>query len=217
MIKRMTLLARKEGMAVSDFRGYWSGCHAELALCMDGITNYTQNRVEKTLWQQADEDGCFQIDGIVELCFEGDEVMGVAQRSSIGSKYIPEDEPNFLRGWSLCVVDHEDAPEKTGPVKVIVVAVLNDPNETTVFRNVIDAVCGSLAMSAKLAVNLTTRTAKRERLWAEPVFPHALVALWFEDVAQAHFAFETDGPLVRAISAMSGRAAAYLIDTLVKK
>ncbi len=124
MIKRMTLLARKEGTSVSDFRAYWSGCHAQLALCMDGIAKYTQNRVEKTLWKSGGGSGCFDVDGIVELYFESDELMSEAQRSAVGSRYIPEDEPNFLRGWTLCVVDHEDeAKEQTG-VKVILVAAL---------------------------------------------------------------------------------------------
>lgn len=39
LIKRMTLLAKKEAMSVTDFRAYWAGPHAKLALGMEGIPN----------------------------------------------------------------------------------------------------------------------------------------------------------------------------------
>jgi hypothetical protein len=217
MIKRMTLLSRKEGTATSDFRAYWAGCHAALALCMEGITTYTQNRVEKILWQQADAQGCFQVDGVVELCFENDGVMGVAQRSAIGTKYIPEDEPNFLRGWSLCVVDHEDEFSEPMGVKVIVVAVMKDAADRDAFRKTLVSAIKADGMAAQMAFNWTVRTAKRERLWSEPVAPSVLLSIWFRNTAQAHKAFEADGGLAHAIGGISSRAAAYLIDPLVMK
>ena len=68
MKKRMTLLARKDGMSVTDFRNYWAGPHARLALRMDGIERYVQNRVEKLLWAKYGTP-TFNIDGIVELRF----------------------------------------------------------------------------------------------------------------------------------------------------
>ena len=54
MTKRMTLLAKKEGLSTSDFRNYWAGPHAALALGMDGISKYTHNRVDKVLWTTED-------------------------------------------------------------------------------------------------------------------------------------------------------------------
>lgn len=36
-MKRMTLLARKEGMSNSDFRSYWAGPHGKLALELEGV------------------------------------------------------------------------------------------------------------------------------------------------------------------------------------
>jgi hypothetical protein len=217
MIKRMTLLARKDGTSVSDFRGYWAGCHAELALCMNGISSYTQNRVDKILWQLADRDGCFQVDGVVELCFENEKVMGEAQASAVGSRYIPEDEPNFLRGWTLCVVENDEEQTEPKGVKVIVVAVL----KTTAWKSdlkqaVVDA-NNAQRSPARLAFNWTSRTASRERLWAEPSPPHALVSLWFENVADAHAAFESSGRYEQALLSVTDRAAAYLINTLVVK
>lgn len=216
MIKRMTLLSRKEGTSTSDFRAYWSGCHAQLALCMQGITNYAQNRVDKTLWSKSDDAGCFSVDGVVELCFESDDVMSVAQASPVGSRYIPEDEPNFLRGWSLCVVEHDLEQEPSG-VKVIVAAALAGDQRRASFENAIASANRDSKSDATVSFNWTVRTAKRELLWSEPVPPTVLVSLWFEDVARAHTAFEPTGAFIRTLSETTTRAAAYLINRLVIK
>lgn len=217
MIKRMTLLAKKEGSSTSDFRAYWGGCHAQLALCMDGITSYTQNRVEKSLWQLSEGTAQFDVDGIVELCFASEDVMSVAQRSRIGSEYILADEPNFLRGWTLCVVEHEDAPEEHPGTKVIIAATAKDGVSRESMRESISGANASLTSPAKLSFNWTQKSAKRERLWAEPVVPTVLVSLWFEDTAKAHDAFHRDGALPQQLGQLSGRAAAYLIDVAIKK
>ena len=83
MMKRMTLLAKREGLSTSDFRSYWAGPHAALALGMDGISKYTHNRVDKVLWTT---DGAprFCIDGIVELYFRDEDAMRDAQASTVG-------------------------------------------------------------------------------------------------------------------------------------
>lgn len=215
MIKRMTLLSRKEGTSTSDFRAYWSGCHAQLALCMNGITNYIQNRVDKTLWRSSDGSTCFDVDGVVELWFENDDVMAEAQRSTVGSKYIPEDEPNFLRGWTLCMVDNEDEPGERPGAKVLIVAALKPDVSRTAFEAVIREANGTNTPSAAVSFNWTNKSANRERLWAEPVSPTALVALWFKDIARAHEAFDAGSSLVGKLGDLAHRAAAYLIDPLV--
>jgi hypothetical protein len=215
MIKRMTLLARREGTSVSDFRAYWSGCHAQLALCMNGIAKYTQNRVDKTLWKSAGGSGCFDVDGIVELCFESDELMSKAQDSAVGSRYIPEDEPNFLRGWTLCVVDHEDEAKEPAGVKVILVAALKAGVSRTEFEQVIVESDKGQSTPATTSFNWTNKSARRERLWAEPVAPTVLVALWFKNIAEAHDGFRIESSLVQRIDGLADRAAAYLINPLV--
>ncbi|MGF6444706.1 EthD domain-containing protein [Paraburkholderia youngii] len=215
MIKRMTLLSRKQGSSVSDFRAYWSGCHAQLALCMNGISSYMQNRVDKTLWQFSDDSGHYDIDGVVELCFESDAVMDEAQRSSVGSEHIPNDEPNFLRGWTLCVVEHEDEPTAHAGVKVIVAATMRDSVSRADFRQAIVGANLAQREAAALSFDWTQKTAKRERLWAEPVTPTVLASLWFGNVAQAHDAFRPDDAFAQKIGQISTRAAALLIDPLV--
>lgn len=217
MIKRMTLLSRRKDTPVSDFRAYWSGCHAQLALCMDGITSYTQNRVDKCLWQLSNDAGQFDIDGIVELCFESDDVMGIAQRSRVGSEYLPDDELNFLHGWTLCVVTHEDEPKQHRGVKVVVAAAMADGVSRDDFRNGFIQANASQVIPAKISFNWTEMSAKRERLWAEPVAPDVLAALWFESNAHVQDAFRRDGEFARQLSRLSSRAGAYLINAHVVK
>jgi uncharacterized protein (TIGR02118 family) len=118
VIKRMTLLARKQGLSTEDFRAHWAGPHAQLALRMAGIARYVQNRVEEPLWHTGSAPA-FDVDGIVELFFTDTEAMRLAQASDIGTTLIPEDEPRFLKGWTLCVVESE-GDESTGRgVKVL--------------------------------------------------------------------------------------------------
>ena len=122
MTKRMTLLVKKEGLSTSDFRNYWAGPHARLALGMAGITRYVHNRVDKVLWASGGEP-VFDVDAVVELSFVDAQAMRVAQESAVGQRHIPAEEPNFLKGWTWCVVETEgEAPaEQTKQaVKVLV-------------------------------------------------------------------------------------------------
>jgi len=210
MMKRMTLLAKKEGMARSDFRAYWAGPHAQLALGMDGITKYTHNRVDKVLWSAGGKP-VFNVDGIVELFFADAEAMRLAQASPVGKKFIPEDEPQFLKGWTLCVVD-EDGNEPGEPgVKVLVPFHADADAREPLWRELQRV---SQSGDAKVALNWTASSAKRERLWAEPAPPTGFVAAWFKSVAAAHEAFEPSSELRRAIESQTTNGTAYLIDQL---
>ena len=213
MKKRLTLLARKEGMSASDFRHYWSGPHAKLALGMAGIAKYTQNRVDKVLWCSGAEPA-FSADGIVELFFASDEAMRIAQGSDIGSRYIPEDEPNFLRGWTLCVVD----PEGEGGGKDLATKVMVPFVRTTLGGK--DRLAAALAQLSSQSgihgsLDWTASTASRQRLWSEPVPPMGFVTLRFESVAAAHQALDEGSALRALLGAQLEGATAYLVDELV--
>lgn len=210
--KRMTLLARKAGMSVGDFRHYWSGPHASLALGMDGISKYTQNRVEKVLWCSAGTPA-FSADGIVELFFASDEAMRAAQASSIGSRHIPQDEPNFLRGWTLCIVDTQGEAAADLPTKVIVP-----------FARTADGGRERLAAALEQAgertrtscsFDWTASTARRESLWSEPVPPMGFVSIRLPSVAAAHEAFDEQGAVRAALESELEGAVAYLVDELI--
>jgi hypothetical protein len=210
MTKRMTLLAKKEGLSTSDFRNYWAGPHARLALGMAGITKYVHNRVDKVLWASGDE-APFDVDGVVELFFADDEAMRAAQASAVGQKYIPADEPVFLKGWTLCVVETNGKEPAERAVKVLIPfhaqAQARDKLWHELSRVAETGCCA-------VALNWTISTARRERLWAEPIPPTGFICVWLDSVATAHAAFEPSSGLRRVIETHVEDGAAYLIDEL---
>jgi hypothetical protein len=209
MKKRMTLLAKRQDMSTSDFRGYWAGPHAKLALGMDGIAKYVHNRVDKTLWFSGDRP-MFSVDGIVELYFSSDEAMARAQASAVGRRHIPADEPHFLSGWTLCVVDTEGGEPDSHGAKVIV------PFLAGRFEGRgrwVDDLSGAAAgVNAQIAFNWTAASARREALWAEPTPPDGFAVFWFQSVPAAHEAFDQDGAMRLALAKAAG--VAYLVDEL---
>jgi hypothetical protein len=210
MTKRMTLLAKKEGLSTSDFRNYWAGPHAKLALGMAGITKYVHNRVDKVLWASGGAPA-FNVDGIVELFFADDEVMRVAQASAVGQNYIPADEPIFLKGWTLCVVETDGHEPAERAVKVLIPFHAQAQARDVLWRELSRvAETGSCAV----ALNWTISTARRERLWAEPHPPTGFICVWLDSVARAHEAFEPSSGLRRVIETHVEDGAAYLIDEL---
>jgi len=208
-MKRMTLLARKHGTSTSDFRGYWAGPHARLALGMQGISRYVHNRVDKILWS-AGAAPAFDIDGIVELSFLDAAAMQAAQASAVGRSYIPADEPNFLRGWTLCLVDSEGEEPAGGATKVLIPFHAAQEARAGLWS----ALRGAGGPAVALGLNWTASTARRERLWSEPSPPTGIVAAWFPGVVEAHDAFEPSSPLRQALAARTEDASAYLIDEL---
>lgn len=211
MKKRMTLLAKKEGMATCDFRSYWAGPHTKLALGMEGIAKYVHNRVDKILW--ACEGGpFFSIDGIVELYFSSDDAMRSAQASDVGRRYIPADEPNFLKGWTLCVVDTEGEEPRGRAAKVIVPFLQGkEGSKERIVQSLSHALAGTAVC---FALNSTASTENRERLWSEPQPPKGFVVFWFDSVAEAHGAFDEDAVIREVIESELSGATAYLVDEL---
>lgn len=215
MMKRMTLLAKKEGLSNSDFRAYWAGPHARLVLGMKGISAYTQNRVDKRLWSLEGEPG-FDVDGIVELHFGDEEAMRAAQASSVGRRHIPADEPHFLRGWTLCLVEGAGSVDSQfGPsglcAKVIVPLRLPCASREPLAESLARYALGA---GLSCSVHWTSSTARRELLWSEPSPPDGFIVLNFAHVAAAHDAFEP-GPLCTLLAKYCTAAAAYLVDALV--
>ncbi len=214
-MKRMTLLARKEGMSTSDFRSYWAGPHGELALEMDGIAQYIQNRVEKVLWSRTGVPA-FSVDGIVELWFEGEDAMRRAQASSIGRLHIPADEPNFLRGWTLCIVDECETETDSSNVKVMVpFAARTGEDNHLIDDRLRQLVCELGSEIRGISTNWTASTARRDRLWAEPLPPTGFLTFWFANLRAAHDAFSVEGPLAQSLQSLMDEGTAYLVDQLV--
>lgn len=69
-------------------------------------------------------------------------------------------------------------------------------------------------LGIRSVLNWTVTTARRERLWAEPVPPSGLVAVWFDDVATAHEAIEPESRLRPIFEKYTTHWVAYLVDRL---
>jgi len=214
-MKRMTLLAKRPDLSTSDFRQYWAGPHGNLALEMNGISRYTQNRIEKILWTRNGIPS-FTVDGIVELWFDSENAMRQAQASSIGSVHIPADELNFLKGWTLCIVDETNLTDIESKVKVIVPLVIDSTtNRETVEASVFKAV-ESIGNKGDVSAsfNWTISHARRERLWCEPIAPSGFAVFGFSNLKDAHDTFVSGGIIATALTNSVTEATAYLVNQL---
>ena len=136
--------------------------------------------------------------------------MAKAQQSETGRRLIPEDEPSFLRGWTLCIVS-TDGPNDQDGIKVMVPAVLA-PSAS------IDDVKASLEAARDdpqtglwaFSVNVVSETAKRPRLWSEPTPPQLILVTWFASLSAARVFWRKGGALK-----MFSKASACISDPLV--
>lgn len=138
--------------------------------------------------------------------------MRHAQASNIGRRHIPEDEPNFLKGWTLCLVDEEPESSEPGPAKVMVPFLLDGHDRIQVHARLAEA---GKSLGFSCAFNWTSATAQRDLLWAEPLPPSGFAVIRFKNVATAHMAFEEDAPVRSIFESAVGSAAAYLVDERV--
>ena len=120
MIKRMTLLQRRQAMSMADFDAHWAGPHAEIARGFPRLQRYNQNSVRRR-----PDDDRHDLDGIVELWFADAESMAEALASPAAAK-LPADEPNFLSGITILAVRSEVLKPGEGPSKVMVVVDLDE-------------------------------------------------------------------------------------------
>ena len=92
--------------------------------------------------------------------------MRLAQASAVGQKYIPADEPNFLKGWTLCVVETDGEEPRDRVTKVIVPFLLgSDKLENVLHKH--SRVQWQARMRALRSTGQSS-TARREKLWSEP-------------------------------------------------
>jgi uncharacterized protein (TIGR02118 family) len=103
MIKRITLIYRREGMSVEAFRQHWQEVHGPLAAATPGLRRYVQHHVTGTRSRHT----VLQPDGIAELWFDSPEDERRFFDSELGRQQH-EDGRNFV-GFSTTFVveDHE--------------------------------------------------------------------------------------------------------------
>lgn len=211
MIKRMTLLARRANITPHQFREHWAGQHAGFGRSLPGVVKYTQNRVTTVLWQHF-HDEPFSVDGIVEIFFENEAAMENAARSDMGTRVIPQDEPLFLRGLTLCVVETEGRHDNDGTKVIVAMSKKHDADDRS-DRSILNL--AKEAGATSVSVNRVSRTYARSGMWTEPMPPEWLLVVWFPSADAARSAFGIEGRLASQIAAASMKASAYLCDPLV--
>lgn len=103
MIKRLTLIYRKDGMTVEQFRTHWREVHGPLAARTAGLRRYVQHHVVGS----RSPSSVLRPDGIAELWFDSEEDEQQFFASELG-RMQREDGRTFV-GFSTTFVveDHE--------------------------------------------------------------------------------------------------------------
>jgi uncharacterized protein (TIGR02118 family) len=70
MIKRVSLLTRKEGMSREQFTRHWLEIHAPLARPVPGLRRYVQSHILEEFRRPDIPTSPVQVDGIAELWFD---------------------------------------------------------------------------------------------------------------------------------------------------
>ena len=206
--KRTSLLVRRADLSVDEFRTYWAGPHAAIAITMPGIARYTQNCVDKVVWTNAGG-APYLADGIVELEFKSEQAMAEAGSSPAVRRLLPEDEPRFLSAITLCQVPAGAEQVRSGCVKVILAARLHDGKDVANLDVVLKA-----AKPLAYSVDPVGDAAHREALAYENEAPHAFATLWFEAERSLTKVFSADSNWQRVAVENLKRATAWLIDPL---
>lgn len=98
MIKRVTLIRRKDGIDDAEFERRWLVHHAEMMKSLPHVARYVQNRTpDGAQW------GGQPLDGIVEMWFEDDAAMSGAFSSQVWAEIVA-DARDFLGTMQAFVV-----------------------------------------------------------------------------------------------------------------
>jgi uncharacterized protein (TIGR02118 family) len=216
MIKRITLLVRKENTTPSGFRDYWHEKHGKIVLQMPAVAAYLQNPVVANHLEDVGDGPAFQFDGIVELWFVDEAAQKLAFASE-AAKQLPLDEPNFIRGITILTIDEHQL--RAGIARTKAMIVLNLPqrmrNEETVQALLaIEAQAASLPGIARLVANRVIGTGKRDGLWSEPVPPGLILEMGAETPTAMTGALQSEAfETIRArIRDLRGRLAVRIVE-----
>ena len=103
MIKRVSLIRRKEGMSPDAFFAHWTGPHAEIVKRMPGVRGLRFGRVES--WTPADA----AWDGVGEIWFDSIEDAQKAFAAEPFASLLAEDRPKLMREAQSCFVEEYTA------------------------------------------------------------------------------------------------------------
>lgn len=211
MIKRITLLRRKDGLSDQDFRKHWAEPHAEIAKGFQGLVRYNQNRVDEICWQTGDI--AFDMHGIVELWFTSQDAVA-RNAASDTTRALIEDEPKFLSGLTALSVGESWINTPTDIcAKYMIFAVSDDPGA------LVAAVDAALPRNgenapAEYAVDPLSLSFTREALATEPVPPNVAITVWARKGTSKTLVRDENAILRQVFAKHSRGATAYLVDEL---
>jgi hypothetical protein len=205
--KRVSMLCRRADMTTEDFRAYWSGPHAKIAREIPGIARYTQNRAVDCLWSLG-PDG-YDCDGLVELEFQDEAAMLVANSDETVQQRLPQDELQFLKAITLCQVTKGAQQVMPNLVKVILAVRWREPERGSDSLNSIAHSKGCVGCTQDTVASAFHRT----HLGYEKKPPHQFASFWFESEHWARIAF-SDGTWRSSAPYVMERASAWLMDPL---
>ncbi|MFY9636653.1 MAG: EthD domain-containing protein [Cellulosimicrobium cellulans] len=219
MPKRITYLEARPDKDREAFRTHWSTTHAEIARDLPGVTAYRQNHVLPPAGQssapaaasaveESAEGLAYRVDGIVELWFADEKVVGAGFASDVAARLIV-DEPNFLSGLTGGPVT-AGTPNAHWPFKVWVLARWADGAEPA--RDALECWAEQLSATHDGAlgwgVNVLVPGAEllvREALRREEPIPEVAVSIGFATQAAAQAAAdELDQQLAQGMDGLQG-------------
>lgn len=212
MPKRITYLEARPDRDREAFRTHWSTTHAEIARDLPGVTAYRQNHVLPPTGASAVEESAeglaYRVDGIVELWFADEKVVGAGFASDVAARLIV-DEPNFLSGLTGGPVT-AGTPHVPWPFKLWVLArwaAGAEPARDAV-EHWAEQLAGTYDGALGWGVNVLVPGAEllvRETLRREEEIPEVAVSIGFAGEAAAQAAAERLGQqLARGLGGLPG-------------
>jgi hypothetical protein len=210
--KRTSLLQRRRDRSVEAFREHWAGAHAAIACTMPGIANYTQNRVSECLWSPADSALAYDADGIVELEFRNEQLLAQANASEAVRALLPEDEPRFLEGITLCRVPVGARQVWPGTTKVMLAACVVGGASRA-----LDALEQAIALTGAIEASIEPVSAAfhRTHLRHEAHAPEVFATLWFPQAVDLKSVFAAGSAWTAAAAHCIEAGALWRSDPLV--
>lgn len=213
MIKRVTLLRRREDLTEQAFRAHWAEPHAAIARGFEGLLRYNQNRIDAVCWQTGPVR--FEVGGIVKLWFKSPDAV---ERNAVSGtmEALIEDEPRFLSGLTALAAGESWISQSAScGIKYMILAQAADPERLLAAVERARPEGGADCASPCVYLDRLAPSFTREALWSEPQPPDAAITVWCDD-ADVAGAF-VDGPasrLEQVLAREAGSAAAYRIDEL---
>lgn len=117
MVKVLTFIHRKPGMAVDEFQRYWRTRHPDVVTRLPGIRRYVQSHVLPTAYAKGDP----PYDGIAEVWADDTEALRAMTRSAIHADLVA-DEARFIdraRMGFIVTEEHVVVDGEGGGVKAV--------------------------------------------------------------------------------------------------